>query len=404
VGQRVFEGIKVADFSWSIVGPLMAKCLAEHGAEVVHIESTIHPDSLRTFRPYKDDVPGLNRAPVAAIWNNDKYGVTLNLDNPRGIEVAKRIVAWADIVLESFTPGMMARWGLSYEELREIKPDIIMISTCNQGQTGPHAQTPGYGLHLAALCGFDHLLGWPDRDPVLLSIAYTDPIAPHFGAAALIAALDYRRRTGKGQYLDLAQYEVGLQFIAPLILDYAVNGRVANRLGNRCPYAAPHGAYPCLGDDRWCNIAVFTDEEWEAFCKVMGNPDWAKEPRFSTLQGRKANEDDLDRLVGEWTSNFTAEQLMAMLQAIGVSAGVVQTIEDIYQDPQLKHRHCFWELEHREMGKHYYEAPAFKLSKTPAMLRRGGPCLGEHNEYFYTKILGIPDEEFIELLKEGVFE
>ncbi|MFC2003822.1 CaiB/BaiF CoA transferase family protein [Chloroflexota bacterium] len=403
MAKQALEGVKVADFGWIQVLPTLIKYLADHGAQVVRIESSQRVDALRTAGPFKDDVPGPDRAAHFATFNNNKYGVTLNLKHPKGLEMAKGIVAWADVVAEGFTPGTMDRLGLGYEQLRVIKPDIIMLSTCSLGQTGPYASQPGFGIQLTAFAGFSHLTGWPDREPSIPYGAYTDTIAPPLAAAALIAALDYRRRTGKGQHIDLSQYEAGIQYIAPVILDFSVNGRITNRMGNQCSYAAPHGAYPCRGQDRWCAIAVFSDEEWQSLCQAMGNPAWTKDPRFATLQRRKENEAELDGLIGEWTRGFTAEQLMATLQSRGVAAGVVQTCEDLYNDPQLRYRQHYQELEHPVIGKHYYESPCFKLSRTQAELRMPGPCLGQHNEYVCTQILGMSDQEFTELLADGVF-
>jgi benzylsuccinate CoA-transferase BbsF subunit len=221
---------------------------------------------------------------------------------------------------------------------------------------------------------------------------------------AILAALDYRRRTGKGQHLDFSQFEVGIHFMASLILDDAVNGRVASRIGNRYPYAAPHNAYRCRGKERWCAIAVFTDEEWESFCKVIGDPSWTNDPEFSTFLGRKRNEDELDRLVEGWTIKYPATEVMTMMQAAGVAAGVVETGEDLLEhDLQLKHRHAFWELDHPEIGKHYAPGPPFVLSKTPSELRRS-PLLGEHSEYALKGMLGMSDQEIADMVIEGVLE
>jgi len=298
----------------------------------------------------------------------------------------------------------MQKWGLDYEELKKIRPDIVMISLSNQGQTGPHARHPGIGYQLTALAGFGHITGWPDRGPAVPYGAYTDYIAPRFAAAALIAALDYRRRTGMGQYLDLSQYEAAIHFLSPLVLDFTANGHIAQRAGNRCSYAAPHGAYQCRGEDRWCAIAVFTDEEWQGFGHALGNPEWTDDPKFANLRGRKENEDELDSLVSQWTCDLTAEEVMTRMQEAGVPSGVVATCQDLFEDPQLEYRHHFWWLEHPEIGRHAYSGTAFRLSKTPAKGRTAAPCLGEHNEYVYTKILGMSDQEFLELLAEGVFE
>jgi benzylsuccinate CoA-transferase BbsF subunit len=272
-----------------------------------------------------------------------------------------------------------------------------------QGHTGPYANHPGFGYHLSALAGFSHITNWPDRQPPWLG-PYTDYIAPHFNALAILAALDYRRRTDKGQYFDMSQYETGVHFLAPLILDYVVNQRVANRMGNHSSNAAPHGAYRCRGEDRWCAIAVFTDEEWQSFSKVIGNPTWTNDARFATLPARKGSEAELDRLVEEWTINRSAEEVMTMMQVAGVAAGVLQTGEDLLEhDPQLKHRRSFRELDSPEIGKYYAPGPPFVLSKSSYELRRA-PLLGEHNEYALKEILGISDEEIAELVIEEVIE
>lgn len=279
-----------------------------------------------------------------------------------------------------------------------------MFSTSQQGQTGRHAKVAAYGTQLVSLAGFTHLTGWPDRTPTGPYGPYTDFPAPPIGAAAIAAALDYRRRTGRGLRIDLSQYESGVNCLAPVMLDYTVNKRVQRAQGNRCSYAAPHGTFPCQGNNRWCAIAVFEDSEWKALCNVMGNPAWAKKPGFSTLLLRQKNEDKLEKLISEWTVNYDAEELMYKLQKAGVPAGLVENGEDIHKDPQLAHRHYLWELDHPEIGKHSYEAPPFILSKTPAELNKSGPCLGEDTEYVCTEILGIPDDRFVELMAQGVFE
>ncbi len=401
--DKMLKGIKVADFTWNIAGPLATKTLADYGAEVIRIESASPNDLHRTASPFKDDIPGLNRCGSFFQWNTSKMGIALKLTHPSGLEIAKKLIARADIVIETFAGGVMGRLGLTYEEIKKIKPDIIMLSSCMMGQTGPHANHPGFGTFLTPLSGFNQIAGWPDREPAGLEF-YTDYIGAHLNALIILAALDYRQRTGKGMYIDMSQYENGIQFMVPVILDYAVNGRIANRMGNRSVDAAPHGAYPCQGEERWCTIAVFTDEEWQSFSRVVGSPAWTKDPRFATLATRKENEDELDRLVGEWTINHSAEEVMNMLQTAGVAAGVVQTGEDLLEhDPQLKYRHFFWELDHPEIGKYRAPRPSFVLSKTAPELRRG-PLLGEHNEYVLKDILGFSDEEIAELIIAGVLE
>jgi crotonobetainyl-CoA:carnitine CoA-transferase CaiB-like acyl-CoA transferase len=402
--DQALQGLKVADFSWAAVGPLITKYLGDHGATVVRVESSTSPDIMRSNAPFKDNQPGINRSAYYAVINPNKHSLALDLNHPEGPGVAKRLVAWADVVVENFTAGTMEKWGLGYNELCKVKPDIIMVRSCNQGQTGPHARHPGLGFMLVGLTGFLSFTGWPDRNPAPLPVAYTDLIAPRFGMAALMAALDHRRRTGQGQCIDISQLETGLHFIAPPLLDYVVNGRQGGSNGNADPYAAPHGAYRCRGDDRWCVIAVFTDEEWGAFCRVLGNPEWTAGARFATLEARKGNESELNVLVEQWTVDHTPEEVMGKMQAAGVPAGVVQSGKAVCEDPQLNHRGYFWSLEHPEIGPTTYLGEPFLLSGTPAQGNMPSPCLGEHTEHVCREFLHIPDDEFIRLLGDGVLQ
>jgi benzylsuccinate CoA-transferase BbsF subunit len=398
------ESIVVANFGWVLAAPVTGKYLADLGAKVIRVESVHRPDPLRTNTPYKDNIPGLNRSGYHALYNANNYSMALNLKHPRGVEVAKRLVAKSDIVIENFTPGSMKRLGLDYEEIKRVKPDIIMISLSMQGQTGPYASYLGFGNQLTGLTGFTHLTGWPDRDPVQPYAGVTDACGPSLAAAAVIAALFYRQRTGKGQYLDLSQNEASVHYLAPLMLDYFTSGRIANRSGNRCGFAAPHASYPCKGNDRWCTIAVFTDQEWEAFCNVLGNPAWTRESKFATVLGRKKNEEELDRLISEWTKGHTAEEIMRLMQAAGIAAGIVSEIEDLLEDPQLNYRKHIWWMNHSTLGEYPHLGESFQLSETPVEGRMAAPQLGEHTEYICTQIMGMSDNEFISLLQDGVFE
>jgi len=405
VTVQALQGLKVADFAWYIAGPSIPMWMAHHGAEIVRVESLTRPDELRGIEPFKDGIAGINRSGCYANYNSNKFDIALNLNHPRGVEVAKKLVAWADVLVENFTPGTMARkWGLGYESVKEINPDIIMVSTSPMGQTGPEAEQAGFGLELVSRGGFTHFTGWPDQDAVGVGYPYTDTVTPPVAVIGIMAALEYRRRTGKGQYIDLSQHEVAVQHLTPAIIDYTVNGREGGRIGNRNPKAAPHGAYRCRGEDRWCAVAVFTDGEWQAFCDVIGKPELKADARFADLAARKQNEDELDAIIERWSINLDPEEVMKMMQAAGIAAGVVQSGKDLIEDPQLKHRHHFWYLDHPEMGVCAYDGPPFILSETPAELNRPAPCLGEHTEHVCTKILGIPDEEFVELLADGVFE
>jgi crotonobetainyl-CoA:carnitine CoA-transferase CaiB-like acyl-CoA transferase len=397
-----FQGLCVIDFSWNIVAPRTTKILADFGADVIRIEHSDRLDPTREGPPFRDAEPGANRAGAFAKFNTGKLSLSLNLTSAAGVEIAKRLVAGADIVVESFAGGVISKLGLGYDELCKVNPKIIMFSTSMMGQTGPRATHPGFGWHLTATAGFFHITGWPDRDPLAPFGPYTDFIVPRFSIPLLLAALDYRRRTGRGQHLDISQYEAAVHFMAPLIHDYLANGRVACRTGNRTADAAPHGAFRCRGDDRWCAIAVFTDEEWRAFCRAIGGPSWTADARFATPGGRKEHEDELERLVEQWTVGLTPEEVMGGLQSAGVGAAVVATGEDVMaNDPQLRHRCTYRELDHPEMGRHLVHGPAFRMSDLSYHIRRA-PLLGEHSEYVLKEILGMLDEEIAQLVVDGV--
>ncbi|MFC1532482.1 CaiB/BaiF CoA transferase family protein [Thermodesulfobacteriota bacterium] len=402
--KQVFEGLKAVGFVQAGVGPFTLRVLANHGATVVRVESIKHIDNLRVTAPFRDNKPGINRSGYFNFPNSDKYSLALDMTHKRSAEIIKKLVTWADIIVENFSPGAMARRGLSYDDVKKINPGIIMISMSQQGQTGPHKLMAGYGSLLQGIAGFTQLTGWPDRTPALIDRSYPDMIAPRFGAIGLIAALDYKNRTGKGQYIDLSQYEGAVHFLAPTILDYSANNRIQVRAGNKHPSAVPHGAYRCKGDDRWCVIAVFTDSEWEVLCGVIGNPEWTKSELYSTFRSRKQNEEKLNELIEKWTIDHEAEEVMGLLQDVGVMAGVVQTVDDLVErDPQLKHRRYFQRLEHPEMGETLYVRPNYVLSKTPAEIKMPAPCFGEHNEHVCREFLGLSEKEYDELLVDNVF-
>jgi len=398
-----FEGLKIVDFSWVAAGPWITTWLEGYGAEVIKIESINRLDATRVSGPFLDNQVGPDRCGMFLAFNGAKKSLTLNLNNPGGIELARKLVKWADVVVETFAPGQMHKWGLNYDELRKINPRIIMLSASMMGATGPHAAQPGLGLQLTSLTGFTFLTGWPDRDPPYIWGAYTDVPSSRLGGAALLATLSYYRRTGKSCYIDLSQYEASSQFLAPLILEYQATGNLRKRAGNSSSAASPHGVFPCKGDDRWCAISAFTNEEWLALCKAMGMPDWSKDPKFATFEGRKDNEDELERHIAEWTVQFSPEEVMTKLQKAGVNAGVVQNCCDLYKDPQLKHRKHFFPVTHPVVGEYDYFCPGFRLEKVPIRPGRA-PCLGEHNEYVCTQILGLSDEEFVNYLTSGALE
>jgi crotonobetainyl-CoA:carnitine CoA-transferase CaiB-like acyl-CoA transferase len=402
----VFAGLKVWDASWAAVGPLTARYLADYGATVVHTESSRSIDVLRRQEPFKDGIRGLNRSQFWAEFNPSKLGLGVNFATPEGHAIAMRLAAWADVVIESFSPGVMAGLGIDYPKLREVNPRLIMVSTSMNGQTGPRRRFFGFGNLLAAMAGFVDFTGWPDRTPATPYGAYTDFIAPRFCATALVAALDNRRRTGEGQYIDVSQYEASLQFLAPYLLDAQLNGRVASRLGNRSPDAAPHGIFPCLdenGLDRWVAIAVETEDQWRAFLGRTGDvPDLA-DARFATLDGRKANEDELEALIAAWTAPQTREQVADRLQP-DVPAAPVRTNLELPDDPQLHSRGYLQKLRHSEVGEIWYEGSQVIATAAQSRPRKAAPAFGEDSRQVLGDLLGYRAEEIEALIAAGAVE
>jgi benzylsuccinate CoA-transferase BbsF subunit len=405
---QALAGLRVIDFTWVGVGPLLTKYLADFGAQVIRIESRTHLDSFRFAPPFVEDTPGIERSGQFLNLNTSKAHVTLNLNHLQGRELARRLIAQADIVAENFTSRVMEKWCLTYKDLQQVKPDLVMISLSMEGRTGPHRDVLGFGTVLQAGAGLAYVTGWPDRPPAIPGVAYTDWTTPFFGLVALLAALDYRRRTGQGQYIDVSNLEVGVNCLGTTILDYTVNGRIQRRAGNECmvgdlPGAAPHGVYRCQGVDRWCTITVGNEQEWQRFCDILGHPPWTQEARFATGLRRVQHRDALNVLVETWTAQYPAEDIMARLQAAGITAGVVQNAADLACDPQLLHRGQSIYVNHPQVGVQRYDAPAFHLPASPAQLR-SVPTLGQHNADVFKGLVGLSDAEYEALEREGVFE
>lgn len=401
---RVFDNLKVLDFGWIGVGPITARYFADHGATAIRIESVTRFDGLRMAPPYKDGKPGLNHSQFFANFNASKKSLGLNMAHPDARAIAKRLcLEWADVIVEGFTPKQMRAWGLHYQDLSPTRPDLVMVSTCQLGQTGPYSMYAGYGNMAASLAGYYEITGWSDRGPCMVYGAYTDMLTPGVGAALIAAALDYRRRTGKGQWIDLSQFETGVNHLPATILDYTVNGRIATRRGNQDDRACPHAAYRCQGDNRWLSIAVFTDDEWRALVRVIGNPTWAQSERFTTPAGRKANEEELNRHITSWTESQDAEMLEERLQHAGVPAGLVAKQSDLFEDPQLKDWGFFAWCDHKVMGRSPYDGLMSHLSKTPGYVSPA-PLLGEHYEEALKGILKFSEEKVAELIGQGVVE
>lgn len=402
--RQPFEGLLVVDFSWAVAAPIVTKLLAEHGATVIKVESPRpeYMDIVRTTPPYMDDEPDIDRSGLFLRLCPNKLGTAIDMSHPKGREIVRRLVAKADIVVENFRSKVLERWGLDYKEIVETKPDIIVLSSTNLGQTGPYSWMAGFGNLLTGYTGFYHLTGWDDRGPVPLPGAYTDYVSPLFATAALIAALDYRRKTGKGQHIDISQVECGLQLLAPAILSYTLNGKEPERMGNRSLRVCPHGVFRCKGEDRWCAIAVHDGGEWESFKRALGDPPWTGDDKFKTLARRKKNEDRLESLIEEYTIEHTDREVMELLQSHGVPAGMVQSSKDLFEDPQFRFRGLYKELDHPKVGRHFTLKEPFILSKTPSDLHRAAPCLGQDKELVCKEIIGLSDDEFDRLMAEGV--
>ena len=401
--RQALSGVKVAEFGAYAAGPHIGKMLATFGATVVHVESHRHPDGFRNeYPPYKDGKPGVDRSGCFAIFNDSKYAVTLDLKAAPGIELAQSLIGWADIVIENMRPEVMSRLGLGYDTAKQLNPDVVMISSCNMGQTGPRAFTPGFGSQLSALAGFCGLTGSPDGPPMLLYGPYIDFIASTLGASAVLAALDRKQRHGQGAWIDLAQYESGLLFIAGALLDHHQNGAVADRAMNSDPEAAPHDAYPCRGE-QWLALSCWSDAEFGRAAEVMGQPELASDPRFAGRQARRANGPALDAIIAAWSRLQDAEGAAALLQSARVHAHPVNNIADLFGDPQLAFRRIWRRRLHGAIGDFSCYYSAFELSATPGDVMAAAPLIGAHNELVFKEFLGITEESYADYQSRGAF-
>lgn len=417
--QGPLAGIRVADFCWMGVGSVATRLLADFGAEVIKIEDRTRVDMPRRLPIYKDGGlrsygeedanPDPNRGGLFNNYCRNKLGVTINMRTEKGRELADRLIAQSSVVTENFAPGVMERWGLTYAHLNEISPEIIYGRMSGYGHSGPHAEYRSYGPVVQAVCGLSAISGLPGREPSGWGLSYMDNIAAYFNSAALLAAIYERMKTGKGTEVDVAAVEVGVSLVGPLLLDVSVNDHMTRRpdfpTGNRLEDqpAAPHGVYPCIGDDRWVAIAVFTDDEWLGFCQALGDPAWTRDERFASQQLRFANQDALDEQVEAWTKQHDPHEIMRLLQRHGVRAGAVQNSQDLVEDdPQLDDRGTFFELDHPVIGEALFEGVPIKFSESGPDNWRSAPLVAEDNDYVFKEVLGMDDDEYQALSEEGV--
>jgi benzylsuccinate CoA-transferase BbsF subunit len=399
--RRILEGLRVADFSWVGVGPLSTQTLAWLGADVIRVESSTRYDVFRTGGPQRGAFP--DASAYFANCNRDKRGITLNLKHPLAREAALRLCAASDVLVESFTPGFLDSVDLSYEEVRAVNPSIIMLSCSMEGAGGPHAQFRGFGLVLQATAGFTHFTSWPNRAPVGTGVAYTDWVATHVAATALLSAIEHRRRTGEGQRIDLSQLETCIWALDAELLRYTVNGELRGPLGNRHPAMAPHGVFPAEGGDAWVAIAVRDDRDWATLIAVVDDPALA-DARFATFAGRLADEVTIEAALGRWTSARTKQETASRLQAAGVPAYPVADMADVEHDPQLRARGHYWRTAHPVIGGADWNGPAYHLSDTPLHPERPSPCLGQDNEPVFRDVLGYSEAELADLFASGALE
>lgn len=406
MAKRALEGVRVLDLTQIWAGPYCCRVLSDMGAEIIKVESARRFDGSRSYGVFAQGLsnsPPWERRALFNHKNRGRFGITIDMTLEKGKELFLRLLQVSDIVVENFSARVMHNWGLDYPVLCQHKPDLIMISMPAFGMTGPERDYVGQGSNLTPLSGLVALTGYIDDVPHNVG-AYTDPIAGMTGAGALLAALHYKAETGEGQYIDLAQREGAARLIGDAIMDFTMNGRVWPLAGNQHPAHAPHGCYPCRGEDRWVTIAVSSDEGWHAFCKATGHPEWMDDPRFSDAISRWHNQGPLNELISAWTADRDSRDVMELLQAAGVPSGAVHTVPDMLDDPQLTARGYidFIDINKPEFCAFPSLGVYAKLSKTPGYTTSGRPALGEHNEYVFQSILGMSAEEFGALTAEGI--
>ncbi|MFA5366942.1 MAG: CoA transferase [Dehalococcoidia bacterium] len=408
-------GVRIIDLSQVFAGPYATKLLADMGAEIIRVECAARSGrggALPRMKPGGDfgaSFPGgdtgersYNRFAYYNEVNRNKYAITIDLSRPRGVEVFKRLVKISDVVVENFSPRVMPNFGLDYGALKEVNPKIIMVSISAYGKDGPYRDCVSYGEGIEAMSGLSKLTAYPDGAPLKPGVAYADAAAGLHAAFAILAALRYRQIKGVGQHIDLSMRESLTPLLGEAFMDYQMNHRPVRPIGNQHSRIAPHGCYRTKGRDKWIAIAIESDGEWQALCRVMGNPQWSRDSKFDTNDSRLAHRDEFDELIGKWTGSYDHIELAEMLQSHGIKAGAVLDAAELVNDPHLKERGFFVEVDHPEAGKHIMPGVSWKMSRTPGRIERPAPCFGQHNRYVFGELLGMSDDEIDQLAREGV--
>ncbi len=387
------EGCRVLDFDWVLAGALPGMVMADMGAEVIKVESRERLDYMRRGRPIIGQEPDPEQHPMFHNVNRSKLSITLNTTHAEAVELALRLAAHCDVVIENFSPGVMDRLGLGYRVLSRVKPDVIMVSISSNGQTGPLRDLRAYAPSIGALSGLDSAMGYDDGRPLGLKHAYADVCGALHAVFAVTAALHHRRRTGKGRYIDLSMLRATVSTMGSGLMEQAMTGRVMFPRGNFDPSMAPYGNFPCRGQDRWVSIAVATEDEWQGLKRAMGDPEWTEEPIFASRYQRLKHRRELDLHLAGWTADRDAEEVTRLLQAHGVAAMPVMDAEERLSDPHFQERGLYREIEHPALGVEPIFNLMWKLSKNPGAIRRRAPLLGEHNQQVFGGVLGmVPDE------------
>jgi benzylsuccinate CoA-transferase BbsF subunit len=397
------EGIRIADFTWIGAGSFTTKLFADFGADVIKVESGERLDALRTSPPFRDGVAGVNRSGYFADRNTSKRSITLNLKTEKGRALARQLVGVSDVVANNFSPGTMDKFGLGYEDVRQIRPEAIYLAMSMQGASGPDSKYLGFGLTIGALTGLQFLSGLRDKEPAGTGTNYPDHVPnPCHAAFAVLAALRYRAKTGQGQFIDLAQTEPMISLLGPAILQFTANGMVTERSGNERLPMVPHGVYPCAGDDQWIAIAAWTDEAWKTLAQTLGKSEWLQAD-VATIELRIAQREMIDKNLAIETRRWSAEELMSTLQARGIAAGVVRSARDVVvDDAQLRYRDHWAYLEHPEMGRCLYNRPPFRMSDVEQVPRGPAPLLGQHTNDVCRHVLKLSETDIAALRSEGV--